>query len=150
MNRQGQEGEGFRLLVEAVLVVLILVIIMSVISQVENWLWNVSEQRVFEGFSKALKSPNGDVIFEKDIVLRQGLRFTSDAFAKSTAGIEKECIELQASDSTAFSKISERAVEIASQIKTPVYYKCLPGYAAGNNECETYCIVSFGEELKKE
>ena len=150
MNQLGQEGAGFRLLIEAVLVVFILVIILGVISQIDTWRWKVSEQRLFEGFSKALNSPDGSVIVERDIVLKDGSSYSSRAFASSVAGISNECIEIDASESSAFNVSNSRVIEITTLLQTPVYYKCLPGTIVGEGNCETYCIVSFGKELEKE
>ncbi len=148
MNSKGQESAGFRLLIEAVLVVFILVIILGVVNQIDQWRWKVSEKQLYEGFTKALNSPDGSVIVQKNLVLKDGASYSSRAFAAATAGIEAECIELDAEDSSAFKLAgSGKAITINTLIQTSVYYKCLPGTAVGEASCETYCIISFSKDF---
>jgi len=150
MNRQGQEGASFRLLIEAVLIVFILVIILGVVSQIDEWRWRISERRLFEGFNKALNSPDGSIIFEKEIVLRANSSYSNRAFASTVAGIDSECIEIHSSDSSAFIVTDASVIEITTVIQTNVYYKCLPGIALGEDQCPDYCLISFGKDLKEE
>jgi len=148
MNQGGQEGAGFRLLIEAVLVAFILVIILGVISQIDSWRWVVSEQRLFEGFDKALNSPDGSLIVESDLVLKGGSKYSSRAFAASVAGISNECIEIDASGSSAFHVTDSKIIEITTLLETDIYYKCLPGDLVGEAACKIFCTVSFGKEIE--
>jgi len=150
MNKKGQEGAGFRLIIEAVLVVFILVIILGVITQIDEWRWKVSEKRLFEGFDKSLNSPDGSIIVEKELVLKNGASYTSRAFANSVVGVDTGCIELDAVDSSAFTLSNKKLVEVNTVIQANMFYQCLPGYAVGEDQCDVYCIVSFGKELTKE
>ena len=150
MNQSGQEGAAFRLIIEAVLALFILVIIIGVVSQVDEWRWQVSARRLYEGFGKALNSPDGSVIVEKDLILKSGSSYSSRAFKGRYAGIEADCISLEASGSMAY-EVSEnnRVVNVNTMIQTSVYYKCLPGHLRGN-DCDTFCTVSFGKKLEPE
>ncbi|MDP2973731.1 MAG: hypothetical protein Q8N60_01640, partial [Candidatus Diapherotrites archaeon] len=131
LNEQGQESSGFRLLVEAVMVVFILVIIFAVISKLDEVTQRASEKRLFEGFSKAVDSPDGAVIFEKDLVLREGSVYSRTAFAQAATSIEPDSISIQASNSSAFLLINgDAAVEIRSTVSTNVYYQCITKYEA--------------------
>ena len=150
MNERGQEGAGFRLLIEAVLVVFILVIVLGVVSQIDAWKWQISERRLYEGFAKALNSPDGSVIVEKELVLKGGASYSSRTFAQRFTGIESECIEINASASSAFSLSNNMLVEITTLIQTDVYYKCQPGSQIGESQCQPYCTVGFGKDLRKE
>lgn len=150
MNQRGQESAGYRLLIEAVLVLFILVIILGVVVQIDQWRWQVSERRLFEGFIKSLNSPDGSVIVERDLVLQSGASYSSRAFEGRTAGIEADCISLEASESMAFTVSGNQVVEINTLIQADAYYKCLPGSMAGEPGCETLCTVSFGKELEPE
>ena len=148
MNQRGQEGASFRLLIDAVLVVLILGIIIGVIGQMDHWRWQVSERRLIEGFYKSTNSPDGSVIMEKGIVLKEGAMYSTGTFAASVADVSQECIELDSSDSAAFSLSSDSLVlEVRSLVETNVYYKCVYGKEIGEDECGLYCIVSFGKDL---
>lgn len=131
------------------MVVFILVIIFAVISKLDEVTQQASEKRLFEGFSKAVNSPDGAVIFEKDLVLRQGSVYSRTAFAESAANIEPGRISIQASDASAFLLLKgNSAVEIRSLVSTDVYYQCKTNYEAGERRIS--CTISFGQELKEE
>jgi hypothetical protein len=146
MNRLGQEEVGFRLIIEVVMVAFIMVIIYGVITQVDSWRWKISERSLFEGFQKALNSPDGSIIVQKDLVFANGASYSNRAFAGSANGIGFECIEIDASPSVAFSLYENRMVETTTQVQTDVYYKCLPG----EGDCRYQCLVSFGKEIEPE
>lgn len=146
MNRLGQEEAGFRLLIEIVMVAFIMVIIYGVITQVDSWRWKISEKSLFDGFQRALNSPDGSIIIQKDLVFAKGASYSNRAFAGSVTGIGFECIEIQANESVAFNLYQNSMVEITTQIQTDVYYKCLPGEV----DCKYQCIVSFGKDLAEE
>jgi len=148
MNSKGQEEAGYRLLIEAILVILILAIILGVVSQIDQQRILISEKNLMEGFNKALNSPDGSIIVEQGLVLKSGASYSNRAFSGSTAGIKPECIELQASSSMAFKATGGYIVELTTLLQTDVYYKCFPGYLSGS-DCEISCIISFGKELEK-
>ena len=147
MNQRGQEGAGFRLIVEIVLVVFILVIIFAVISQVENIQYTVSEQSLYRAFQNSLSSPDGSTIVAKDLVFAKGSTYSNRAFASSVTGIDFECVELDATDSVAFEKYENSVIELTTQLQTTVYYKCFPD---DDDNCPYRCIVSFGKDFPKE
>lgn len=148
MNQRGQEGASFRLIIEAIMVLFILVIILGVINQVDAWRWKISEQRLFEGFKNALNSPDGSVIFVKDLVLNEGASYSSSAFANSATGLSKECVEIYSDNSNAFNVTDNIVIEIKSVIQTNLYFKCVPGASVGReDECYSFCIVSFGKDF---
>ncbi len=130
------------------MVVFILVIIFAVISKLDEVTWIASQKRLFEGFGKAVAGPDGDVISEKDLVLRQGSVYSRTAFAKSAANIDPDSISIKASNSSAFLLINgDAAVEIRAPVSTDVYYQCKTNYEAGERKIS--CIISFGQELKE-
>ena len=144
MNQKGQEEAGFRLIVEAVLVVFILVIILSVVSQISEWRFQISQRRLMEGFKKAIETPDGTVVVENELVLKQGSMYSARAFSNNVTGMQPECIEIQASQSTAFKVTNKKVIEITTWLQTNVYYQCLLGKLG----CDTHCTISFGEELE--
>ncbi len=148
MNQQGQEGAGFRLIVEIVLVVFILVIIFAVIAQVEGIQYTVSEQSLYRGFQNAVSSPDGSTIVAKDLIFAKGAVYSNRAFASSVEGIDFECVELDSLDSTAFEKYEKSLIEFTTQYQTTVFYKCFPD--DDDDDCLYRCIVSFGKDFPKE
>ena len=148
MNQQGQEGAGFRLIVEIVLVVFILVIIFAVISQVESIQYTVSEQSLYRGFQNAVNSPDGSTIVAKDLVFEKGSIYSNRAFASSVEGIDFECVELDSLDSTAFKKHENSVIEFTTQYQATVYHQCFS--EDDDDDCKYRCIVSFGKDLSEE
>ncbi len=147
MNEKGQEFSGFRLLVEAVMVVFILSIILVTVSQLDAIRQQVSERRLFEGFQKAVRSPDGSIILEENIVLVTGSAFTRRTFSALAIDILPECVAIEASDSTAFSTSGSTAIEITTLVQTNIYYQCVTQYG---KDCKICCTVSFGEELEQD
>jgi len=148
LNQRGQEGAGFRLIVEIVLVVFILVIIFAIINQIENIQYTVSEQSLYRGFQNSVSSPDGSTIVAKDLVFEKGSIYSNRAFASSVEGIDFECVELDSLDSTAFEKYENSIIEFTTQYQTTVFYKCFPN--DGGGDCQYRCIVSFGKDFPKE
>jgi len=144
LNQRGQEGAGFRLIVEIVLVVFILVIIFAVISQVENIQYTVSEQSLYRGFQNSVNSPDGSTIVAKNLIFAKGSTYSNRAFASSVTGIDFKCVELDSLDSTAFKKYENSVVEFTTQYQTTVFYKC---FSDDDDDCPYKCIVSFGKDF---
>ncbi|MBN2067751.1 MAG: hypothetical protein JW744_04750 [Candidatus Diapherotrites archaeon] len=146
LNKKGQEFSGFRLLVEAVMVVLIMVIIFAILTHIESIRHDVSKRKLFDGFKKAFDAPDGSVIFEENLVLTANSAYTAGAFANTVTGISPECIEFRAIESPAF-LVGESSIEIGQQVETDVYYSCQRQYEGG--ECPITCIISFGRDLRE-
>ena len=149
MNIRGQEFSGFRLLIDAILVLMILVVIMGILGWVEGLRFQMSEQRLFDGFSKAVSSPNGKVVLEKNISIREGIIFLTGTFERP--GIEKQCIEFDALDVRAFVlSNNKRQLEVTSNMLVDMYYRCIRNLDGTGciAECDTCCEVSFGKEFE--
>ena len=146
LDSRGQEGAPFRLLVEAIMVVFILVIIIGMLNWIDSIKTSVSEKRLFDGFEKALNSPDGKVIFEEDLILKGGSTYTSRSFAEFANMGEKlapGCISISAIDSSAFEVTSPAIIEIITLIQTSVYYRCKGTDGGG---CEMNCEIRFGDD----
>ncbi len=149
MNRRGQEFSGFRLLIDAILVLMILVVIMGILGWVESLRFQMSEQRLFDGFDKAVNSPNGKVVLEKNISIREGIIFLTGGFERP--GIEKKCIKFEALDVRAFVLSNQqRQLEVTSNMMVDMYYRCIRNLGGANCivECDTCCEISFGKEFE--
>lgn len=145
LNQRGQEFSAFRLLVEAVMVVFILTIIMVAIGQIDEIRENVSKRQVLTGFDKAVKSPDGSVIVEENLVLSKGSAYSRRAFSSRVVGLSPECVEITARESPGFLLAGDAAVEMATMVQANVYYQCV---TANDAECEIRCTVSFGKEIE--
>lgn len=106
-----------------------------------------STRTIYGDFSKA-QSFQGKTIVSENVKLLEGASYSAKSFAgNKTLDLKEECVEIQASDSDAFSAREGKVIQINDLIQTNVYYKCMAGTTIGKNECPTYCIISFGKEI---
>ena len=148
MNIRGQEFSGFRLLIDAVLVLMILVVIMGILGWVEALRFQMSEQRLFDGFDKAVNSPDGKVVLEKNLSIRGGILFLTGRFERP--GIEKKCITFDALNASAFElSPNQRQLEVTNNMLVDMYYRCIRNLDGTNciAGCTTCCEISFGKEF---
>ena len=153
MNERGQEFSGFRLLIDAILVLLILVIIIGVLGWVQSEQDRVSSIRLSEGFDTALNSPNGKTVFERDINLKEGAVYSSRSFADPRPGIKKECVKIYSADTSGFVvDPTNRQVRVTTKLQVDVYYRCWRDVGTGvcEDDCELCCEISFGKEFEEE
>jgi hypothetical protein len=146
LNQRGQEFAGFRLLIDAILVLLILVIVIGIMGWVTSLRFQISEKRLFDGFLKAINSPNGKTILEKEIVLQKGTIYGAAAFQRPS--VPKNCIEFDALGLTSLElSNNNRQIEIKEDVQLDVYYRCQRQFEA---DCDVLCEISFGKEFEEE
>jgi len=144
MNQSGQEGAGYRLIIEAIVALLILTIILGAVGWVTVFKFYLSDQMFFEGFSRALESPNGDPIVQKNLVFAGDRMYTTRVFERYQ--ISGDCITFDAANLSALNLGESRnVIGIEKELLLDVYYRCL-GQQQG--DCETLCEVSFGKEFE--
>ncbi len=144
MNQSGQGFSGFRLLIDAILVLMILVIIIGIIGWIDGMKVAISQEKFEAGFDKAINAPTGQTIIEKNISFLGDSVFKTSAFAK--AGVGPDCISFDALDIEAIEISSnKRFVEIKSALNLDVFYKCERQY---DEECEMLCEISLGKDFE--
>ncbi|MAG22347.1 MAG: hypothetical protein CL943_03540 [Candidatus Diapherotrites archaeon] len=147
MNQSGQEFSGFRLLIDAILVLMILVIIIGILGWVDSLRFQISEKRLYEGFNKSLNSPDGKTVVEKDITMRSGTTYLVGAFAGP--GVDRDCIRFRALNLTAWKLSSnKKQLDIETDIVIDVFYQCTRQFDEG--ACEILCEISFGDEFEED
>ncbi|HLD58319.1 MAG TPA: hypothetical protein VI977_01600 [archaeon] len=143
-DSRGQAFDVYRLLIGALIGIAILVIVVSIINYLETWKFEVSQRQLFEGLDKAVQTPNGEVVIEKNLTLRQGAFFSAEGFVENS-GLQPGCVEIRAASLSAFELQGTSFLKMKSNLLVTVYYQCL----RNQPDCETFCIVSFEKELKK-
>ena len=58
LDNKGQAFEAYRLLIDAILALLVLVIIVSAVNYLESLKTNISSERFYTGLKNAVKQPN--------------------------------------------------------------------------------------------
>ena len=144
MNSKGQEFSAFRLLIDAILVLLILIIIIGILGWVDSLRFSISEQRFYESFSKAVNSPNGQTVEERNLMFRANSTYLTGAFQRP--GIPKECITFDAVGLAAIEiSNNDHQINIAENIQLDVYYRCERQF---KGDCEMECDISFGKDFE--
>ncbi len=143
MNSRGQEFAGFRLLIDAVMVLFILVIIIGILTWVDSQRFTISEKRFYESFSKAVNSPNGQVVVEKNMSFSAGSYYLNGAFA--IPGIPKECITFQALNLRSIDLGEDgKYVGIEENVVLDVFYRCQRLF---DEDCDIKCEISIGKDF---
>jgi len=148
MNSKGQESAVFEFLVVAIMGLAILLIVLNIVDYFSSLRFQASWESFKGGLKSAVNSPNGDVIFAKNISLNTGTITVSSLSVMS--GIPSECFEINSASLSSF-KLSddETSISISKIVETTVYFRCVLGseYGTGSNCVET-CLASFGEEIQ--
>lgn len=147
MNTSGQEFSAFRLLIDAILVLLILIIIIGIMGWVTSWRFQLSEKRLYEGFQKAVNAPIGKTVVEESLSLRADSTYTSSSFAKP--GVPKECIKFKARALNALQVgRNGQLIDITEDIQIDVFYMCERQF--DDSDCDVLCEISFGKEFEED
>lgn len=144
MNSSGQAFTVFRFLVEAIVAMVILVIIISALRYFEEKNFEISRKRLFEGFSSAFQSPNGDVIERPEIIFRSGDIITAGAFAKEV-NMQPECISFNENSLSSVSFRDSQTAFFSNQSIIKVFYRC---FKQAESFCSIACEISFGKAFE--
>ena len=150
MNKKGQAFAIYKLLIGAIIALLILIIIIGAINYLEGLKFDISRQRFVTGLKQAVKQPNKDVLKIENVIFKKGDFYSTVSLGREMMLNEewgKECIELDAADTTAFDLESDK-ITIREEIITTVYIQCRTTDCA--YDCEICCIVSFGKPIEVE
>jgi len=144
MNEKGQAFTVFRLLIGGLIALAVLVIIISIISYMENFRYDISKQRLAEQFNVAMQSPNGNIVVAEDLAFRAGYIFSTVQLAKSS-NTNVSCIDVpQVRYSEVIVNSISKTVKFNSNAIFSVYYKC---DRSSETDCPIKCIISFGEPI---
>jgi len=152
MNRKGQEFAAFRLLIDATLVIMVLVIILGIVTWVQEWQFGISEEKIYSGFDKAINSPNGKTILEKSVMLRENRIYLATEFAR--AGLSRECIKFDALGLSSLQlSNSDRQLDVKENVMLDIFFQCYRSFAeeaeCDESKCDICCTISFGKDFEE-
>jgi hypothetical protein len=136
------QGETFNLIVAAVLGLAILVIIVGIVLYFQNQKFLLSQQRFDATFDRALATPTGDVLVEKNVFFKGGELYSGAIFATGHA-IGADCVSVQGGNQSALI-VTPDYVRIKTPTELDVYYKCTS--TPTDPACGVACVVSFGKK----
>ncbi len=147
LNQHG-EFEPFKLLIGAITSLLILTIIISTINYFQALEIDVSTERFYSGMKNAVNQPNGSLLVAEKIVFTEGRAVSSRELAQQ-AGLEDECIIMQAHNPSVFSvEATGKNVRVLERVQTEVYIQCFSNLSPDtpNPLCQVSCNVSLGSK----
>ena len=122
-GERGQSGAVFRLLVDSIVGLAILMIILGSLMYFESLNNNASRQEFFSKVTAAVNSPDGTVVESNNrIVFPSGSGFTNGDMSTLT-GYPKECFSFQSQ--LGMAEASDEIIRFNGNVKTKVYIRCI-------------------------
>ncbi|MFH1240230.1 MAG: hypothetical protein V1672_03355 [Candidatus Diapherotrites archaeon] len=142
INKTGQMFEGYRLIIGAIMAIMILVIILGMITYLQNIQMQISQERMYDGLKAAKKTPDGSVVVRENLIFTDGQSYSQNSFANQI-NLASECVTIQSKDSSAYELLATGTLNINTYQTTNVYFKCFMG-----GDCDITCVVSFGKPFE--
>ncbi len=142
LNSKGQMFEGYRLLIGAIMAIMILVIILGMITYLQDIQLQISQERMNDGLKAAKKTPDGSVVVRDHLLIAESQSYSKKAFANQI-NLDAECLEIQSKDSIAYEILDTGTLNIHTQLQTSVYFSCV---MSDDDDCDITCVVSFGKK----
>jgi len=151
-EERAQSGAVFRLLIDSIIGLAILMIILSAMANFYEMRLKTSTEEFRLLVKNATDTPNGAVVESGSLVFKSGSGF-SQAMLSSNTGLDGSCFSFQ----TGLSGVDVgdgSFVKFIRDIETKIYSKCNPtGKECDAGEescCEIECIVSVGKKLSSD
>lgn len=136
--------EGYRLIIGAVMAIMILVIILGMVTFLQDIQLQISQERMYDGLKTAKKTPDGSVVIRENLQIAKGQSYSQRAFANQI-NLDSDCLEIEAKYSIAYELLDTGTLNVTTYLKnTNVYFKCFMDVT--DDACDVSCVVSFGKE----
>lgn len=135
--------EGYRLIIGAVMAIMILVIILGMVTYLQDIQLQISQERMYDGLKAAKKTPDGSVVIREKLLITKGQSYSKNSFANQI-NLDSECLTIESKDSIAYELLDTGTLNIHTQLQTNVYFKCFMDVT--DDDCDVSCVVSFGKE----
>ena len=148
IDNKAQMGSVFRLMVDSIVGLAILLLILSSLSYFQGLKVDVSRAQFISIAEAAVETPNGKIIYSDGV-----LTFTKDSSFTSSMlngiiGYPKECFKFEGPKSFAKIPDDESSITFKQNISTNVYGQCKVDpdveLEYENDECSIICTFYFG------
>ncbi len=154
MENKAQAEAVFRLMIDSIIGLAILLIIIAVINYFQGQSIIQSQSDFYRLVEDSSNSLDGKIISSKDLTFSKG--FGLDSFdAEKVTGISQYCYSFESRYGAV--KISEdgKRAEFTQLLTTKVYARCSPANTSCNprekveseGDCCVKCLISFGKEI---
>ncbi len=143
-DNKAQSGTVFRLMVDAIIGLVILMIILSVLGYFESLRVDISRAEFLSIIKSATESPDGSVISSGVLVFVKGTSFTATQL-QSITNYSSDCFVFESN--LGFTEImgGGKIIMIKQNTETKIHVKCVPV----SDEKKIECIISFGKKLEE-
>ena len=154
LENRAQSGAVFRLMIDGIIGLAILLIIVSALSYFQVLRTQAANEKFYSLVESATNSPNGKVFSEKNLLLTPG-GFSSISIRNKT-NIYEGCFDFQSNLGSAkiAGDVDDGDVEVITfnnVVETNVYVQCAIENESCDPEdqecCKIMCIISFGKKL---
>jgi len=143
-ENNAQAGAVFRLMVDAIIGLVILLTILSALSYFEQQKISVGLKEFESVIYSAVNAPDGKIVESGGLSFLKGTVFTSTGLEVAT-GYKAECFNFQTGVTTI--QVSDSAVRILQNIDVKVYAQCQPSIDC-DSDCLFCCMISFGKRIE--
>lgn len=150
-DQRGQAGDVFRLMIDSIIGLAILVIILSSINYFGSLRSQISIAEMRGLVESGVQTPTGRVLESNNLSFSKGEAYSSVLMEQWT-GVPESCFSFE-SGLGAISIVDDRKAEFTSNVDTKVYVSCIINpneiceYGDGDcGSCEFDCIISFGRK----
>ena len=148
-ENSGQAETVFRLMIDSIVGLVILVIILSAISYFNEQVIIHSKTDLMLLVQSAASSPDGTVLISKDLSFAQGFAVDSSD-AQLWTGYISDCFRFDSRYSSVEISSDNEKAEFLQNLQTKVYAQCVSiscDPTKQRTECCIDCIISFGKQI---
>ena len=149
LENRAQSGAVFRLMVDGIIGLAILLIIISALSYFQALRIQAAQEKFFSLVSSATNSPTGKVFSENNLLFTpSGI---STITIRNKTNIYEGCFKLQSNLGNVKINEDQSKLDFTSNVEADVYAKCAlnadPCDIDDEECCEIECAISFGKKL---
>jgi hypothetical protein len=155
-EERAQAEAVFRLMIDSVVGLAILLVILSALNYFQNQVVIQSKADLFSLVKNAVNTPTGIVLKSGELTFSNGFVVDSVDFESGT-NLSENCFELRARGGFVNASSDNKKISFNQSLKVIVYAKCINNsncnpYVEPDsfNSCCTQCIVSFGSPLESD
>lgn len=139
-EERAQAGAVFRLMVDSIIMLAVLVIIVAALHQFQTMMQEISTKEFNELMLSAVQLPNGEVIASRELSFPEGKSYSASTLSVLT-GEPPASFSLESNLSAA--EISPSSITFNRSVQAKVYVICEP--ANTGNACSTGCGYGLNE-----
>ena len=148
IDNRGQAGSVFRLMIDAIIGLVILILILSTLSYFQSLQVSVSSAQFISIVESAIESPNGKIITSDGVLMfTKDTSFTA-SMLNGLTGLPRECFSFEGPKSFADIPNGGSAILFKQNIQTNVYGKCTVDpdveLEYQSDDCIINCTFYFG------